>query len=152
MSRLRQLEKLPMEDWLYYNDSPAKPDHGNLIHWRSGRQSLIMKSSCEAELLATVMRGELSGILSLYLQECTSAPARIKISCDSAAAITMIPKDITKTPSMRTRHISARGLLFYDMLQWQDESELLAIKRSSCRVFDQGHDDQSADSESPQIH
>eukprot|EP00971_Amphidinium_carterae_P045436 894004-Amphidinium_carterae.2 len=48
---------------------------GNLIHWKSNKQTLVTKSSCEAELLALVSAAETTEILGLYDAD---RPARIQ--------------------------------------------------------------------------
>eukprot|EP00971_Amphidinium_carterae_P037093 728828-Amphidinium_carterae.1 len=48
---------------LIYGGSSQLQLGGNLVHWKSTRQSLISKKSCESELLALVSGAELVEIM-----------------------------------------------------------------------------------------
>eukprot|EP00971_Amphidinium_carterae_P226321 4489460-Amphidinium_carterae.1 len=70
---------------------------GNLIHWKSNKQTLVTKSSCEAELLALVSAAETTEILGLYNAE--------GMTSDNTACLALLN---STHPSFRSRHISVR--------------------------------------------
>eukprot|EP00971_Amphidinium_carterae_P044299 871285-Amphidinium_carterae.1 len=58
---------------------------GNLIHWKSSKQTLVTKFSCEAELPALVSGVETSEILGLYNFECLKTKNAYEASSDNTA-------------------------------------------------------------------
>eukprot|EP00971_Amphidinium_carterae_P326379 6457111-Amphidinium_carterae.3 len=76
---------------------------GNLIHWKSAKQTLVTKSSCEAERLALVSGVETSEIIGLYNSECLNT---YEASSDNTACLALL--NATR-PTFRSRHISVRG-------------------------------------------
>ena len=94
--------------------SKVDPMGGNLIHWRSNRQTLITKSTCEAELLAAVEALEMADNLSVTLSEATRSSCDMEISSDNSAAVTMLGAE---TSAFRTRHISVKGAWAASMIK-----------------------------------
>eukprot|EP00971_Amphidinium_carterae_P311482 6190665-Amphidinium_carterae.1 len=84
---------------------------GNLIHWKSSKdskQTLVTKSSCEAELLALVSGVETSEIIGLYNSECLKVKNAHEASSDNTACLALLN---ATHPTFRSRHISVRALL-----------------------------------------
>ena len=86
---------------------------GNLVQWRSGRQDLIAKSACEAELIApseVLQQGE---NIAIVVAEMTNQSCEIEVSSDNAASLHMI-RNGSET-AWRTRHISVKALWLHQM-------------------------------------
>eukprot|EP00971_Amphidinium_carterae_P254923 5060843-Amphidinium_carterae.2 len=73
------------------------------MHWKSNKQSLVTKSSCEAELLSLVSAAETSEILGLHNAEGMRSSNSYESSSDNTACLS--PLNSTH-PSFRNRHIS----------------------------------------------
>ena len=87
---------------------------GNLVQWRSSRQDLVAKSTCEAELIAAseaLQQGTRTYPLSI--SEMTNACCEIEVSSDNAAALHMV-RNGSET-AWRTRHISVKALWLHQM-------------------------------------
>eukprot|EP00971_Amphidinium_carterae_P020290 399852-Amphidinium_carterae.2 len=82
---------------------------GNLIHWKSNKQSLVTRSSCEAELLALVSAAETSEILGLYNAEGMRSNNSYESSFDNTACLSLLNSTVSTHPSLRSRNISVRG-------------------------------------------
>ena len=85
--------------------------YGNLVYWRSARQTIFAQSSTEAEFVAA---SECVRVL-LYLRHVASAflavPTPMSLACDNEAVI-KLSKMSTVTP--RTRHLTVRQFLVRD--------------------------------------
>ena len=67
---------------VYHGITSNQMQGGNLVQWRSSRQDLVAKSTCEAELIATseaLQQGE----------NISNASCEIEVSSDNAAALHM---------------------------------------------------------------
>ena len=62
---------------------------GSLVQWRSSRQDLVAKSTCEAELIATSEALQQGENISIVISEMTNASCEIEVSSDNAAALHM---------------------------------------------------------------
>ena len=63
---------------------------GNLVQWRSSRQDLVAKSTCEAELIAASEALQQGENISIVIAEMTNACCEIEVSSDNAAALHMV--------------------------------------------------------------
>ena len=63
---------------------------GNLDQWRSSRQDLIAKSTCEAELVSSSELFNKERILPWWWQKWPTDPCEIEVSSDNAASLNMI--------------------------------------------------------------
>ena len=63
---------------------------GNLVQWRSGRQDLIAKSTCEAELIATSETLQQCENVSIVISEMTSKSCSIEVSSDNSASLFVV--------------------------------------------------------------
>ena len=86
---------------------------GNLVQWRSSRQDLVAKSTCEAELIATSEALQQGENISIVISEMTNACCDIEVSSDNAAALHMV-RNGSET-AWRTRHISVKALWLHQM-------------------------------------
>ena len=86
---------------------------GNLVQWRSSRQDLVAKSTCEAELIATSEALQQGENISIVISEMTNACCEIEVSSDNAAALHMV-RNGSET-AWRTRHISVKALWLHQM-------------------------------------
>ena len=86
---------------------------GNLVQWRSSRQDLVAKSTCEAELIATSEALQQGENISIVISEMTNASCDIEVSSDNAAALHMV-RNGSET-AWRTRHISVKALWLHQM-------------------------------------
>ena len=69
---------------------PIKGRVGNLVQWRSSRQDLVAKSTCEAELIAASEALQQGENISIVISEMTNASCEIEVSSDNAAALHMV--------------------------------------------------------------
>ena len=67
---------------------------GNLVQWRSSRQDLVAKSTCEAELIAASEALQQGENISIVIAEMTNACCEIEVSSDNAAALHMVRNGI----------------------------------------------------------
>ena len=81
---------------------------GNLVQWRSSRQDLIAKATCEAELIASSEALQQGEKISIVISEMINASCDIEVSSDKAAALHMV-RNGSET-AWRTRHISVKAL------------------------------------------
>ena len=86
---------------------------GNLVQWRSSRQDLVAKSTCEAELIAASEALQQGENISIVIAEMTNACCEIEVSSDNAAALHMV-RNGSET-AWRTRHISVKALWLHQM-------------------------------------
>ena len=86
---------------------------GNLVQWRSSRQDLVAKSTCEAELIAASEALQQGENISIVIAEMTNASCEIEVSSDNAAALHMV-RNGSET-AWRTRHISVKALWLHQM-------------------------------------
>eukprot|EP00971_Amphidinium_carterae_P247524 4914842-Amphidinium_carterae.1 len=103
---------------------------GNLIHWKSNKQSLVTKSSCEAELLALVSVAETSEILGLYNAEGMRNCNSYESSSDNTACLSLLN---STHPSFRSRHISVRGEW---LRQWRQRGTRLSYVSTDRQIAD----------------
>eukprot|EP00971_Amphidinium_carterae_P073235 1448062-Amphidinium_carterae.1 len=71
---------------------------GNIITWRSNRQSIVAKSTAGSELIAS---------FTILLSEITAKPSQVELGLDNTAALSMIQK--VDASAFRTRFISIRA-------------------------------------------
>ena len=86
---------------------------GNLVPWRSSRQDLVAKSTCEAELIAASEALQQGENISIVISEMTNSSCEIELSSDNAAALHMV-RNGSET-AWRTRHISIKALWLHQM-------------------------------------
>ena len=86
---------------------------GNLVQWRSSRQDLVAKYTCEAELIATSEALQQGENISIVISEMTNACCEIEVSSDNAAALHMF-RNGSET-AWRTRHINVKALWLHQM-------------------------------------
>ena len=100
---------------ILHGSSQDDPTTGNVVMWKSVRQRLVTKSTCESELLACSNGLEQAGNLGMQLAEATRTPISYTLHCDNSAAV----KQIRDGPngSFRTRHISVKGLWVHQMVE-----------------------------------
>ena len=88
---------------------------GTLVQWRSGRQDLIAKSTCEAELIATSETLQQCENVSIVISEMTSKSCSIEVSSDNSASLYMVQNG--PETAWRTRHIRVKALWLHQMSQ-----------------------------------
>ena len=93
---------------VYHGITSNQRQGGNLVQWRSSRQDLVAKSTCEAELIATSEALQQGENISIVISEMTNASCDIEVSSDNAAALHMV-RNGSET-AWRTRHISVKAL------------------------------------------
>ena len=98
---------------IIHGTTSRDPKQGNIVHWKSNRQSLITKSTCEAELIASSEAMEQALNVSLALAELTRKSIEYDLSTDNSAALTLMRTGFEA--SYRTRHISVKGFWIYQM-------------------------------------
>ena len=97
---------------VYHGITSSCRQGGNLVQWRSSRQDLVAKSTCEAELIETseaLQQGENSLIV---ISEMLNASCDIEVSSDNAG-LHMV-RNGSET-AWRTRHISVKALWLHQM-------------------------------------
>ena len=98
---------------VYHGITSNQRQGGNLVQWRSSRQDLVAKSTCEAELIATSEALQQGENISIVISEMTNASCEIEVSSDNAAALHMV-RNGSET-AWRTRHISVKALWLHQM-------------------------------------
>ena len=93
---------------VYHGITSNQRQGGNLAQWRSNRQDLIAKSTCEAELIASSEALQQGENISFVVSEMTNASCDIEVSSDNAAALHMV-RNGSET-AWRTCHISIKAL------------------------------------------
>ena len=115
---------------VYHNTTSHQRKGGHFVQWRSSRQDLIAKSTCEAELTASseaLQQGENTAIV---VAEMIKKSFDIKESSDNAASLHMV-RNGSET-AWRTRHISVKALWLHQMARrgikftYQPTSEMAA--------------------------
>ena len=115
---------------VYHGITSNQRKGGNLVQWRSSRQDLIAKSTCEAELIASSEALQQGGNISIVISEMINASCDIEVSSDNAAALHMV-RNGSET-AWRTRHISVKALWLHQMSRrgvkftYQPTSEMAA--------------------------
>ena len=78
-----------IEGWnprmLHHGISSDSKNGGNLVQWRSSRQDLISKSTCEAELTASSEALQQGENIAIVVAEMTNKSCEIEVSSDNAA-------------------------------------------------------------------
>ena len=75
---------------VYHGITSSQRQGGNLVQWRSSRQDLIAKSTCEAELIAASEALQQGENISIVISEMINASCEIELSSDNAAALHMV--------------------------------------------------------------
>ena len=82
---------------------------GNLVQWRSSRQDLIAKATCEAELIASSEALQQGENIAIVVAEMVNKSCDIEVSSDNGASLHMIWNG--SETAWRTRHISVNARL-----------------------------------------
>ena len=98
---------------VYHGITSNQKKGGNLVQWRSSRQDLIAKSTCEAELIASSEGLQQGENIAIVVAEMTNKSCEIEMSSDNAASLHMI-RNGSET-AWRTRHISVKALWLHQM-------------------------------------
>ena len=98
---------------VYHGITSNQRQGGNLVQWRSSRQDLVAKSTCEAELIAASEALQQGENISIVISEMINASCDIEVSSDNAAALHMV-RNGSET-AWRTRHISVKALWLHQM-------------------------------------
>ena len=98
---------------VYHGITSNQKKGGNLVQWRSSRQDLIAKSTCEAELIASSEALQQGENIAIVVAEMTNKSCEIEVSSDNAASLHMI-RNGSET-AWRTRHISVKALWLHQM-------------------------------------
>ena len=98
---------------MYHGNTSENKNGGNLVQWRSSRQDLIAKSTCEAELIASSEALQQGENIAIVVAEMTNRSCEIEVSSDNAASLHMI-RNGSET-AWRTRHISVKALRMNQM-------------------------------------
>ena len=75
---------------VYHGITSNQRQGGNLVQWRSSRQDLVAKSTCEAELIATSEALQQGENISIVISEMINASCDIEVPSDNAAALHMV--------------------------------------------------------------
>ena len=98
---------------VYHGITSNQRKGGNLVQWRSSRQDLIAKSTCEAELIASSEALQQGENISIVISEMINVSCDIDVSSDNAAALHMV-RNGSET-AWRTRHMSVKALWLHQM-------------------------------------
>ena len=115
---------------VYHGVTSNQRQGGNLGQWRSSRQDLIAKSTCDAELIASSEALQQGENISIVVSEMINAGCDIEVSSDNAAALHMV-RNGSET-AWRTRHINVKALWLHQMSRrgikftYQPTSEMAA--------------------------
>ena len=98
---------------VYHGMTSNQRQGDNLVQWRSSRQDLVAKSTCEAELIAASEALQEGENISIVISEMINASCDIEVSSDNAAALHIV-RNGSET-AWRTRHISVKALWLHQM-------------------------------------
>ena len=98
---------------VYHGITSNQRKGGNLVQWRSSRQDLIAKSTCEAEMIASSEALQQGENISIVISEMINAICNIEVSSDNAAIVFMLRKG--SDTAWRTRHINVKALWLHQM-------------------------------------
>ena len=98
---------------VYHGITSNQRKGGNLVQWRSGRQDLIAKSTCEAELITSSEALQQGENIAIVVAEVTNKSCEIEVLSDNAASLHMI-RNGSET-AWRTRHINVKALWLHQM-------------------------------------
>ena len=98
---------------VYHGITSNQKKCGNLVQWRSSRQDLIAKSSCEAELIASSEALQQGENIAIVVAEMTNKSCEIEVLSDNTASLHMI-RNGSET-AWRTRHIRVKALWMHQM-------------------------------------
>ena len=107
---------------VFHEITSENKNGGNLVQWRSSRQDLIAKSTCEAELTASSEALQRENI-AIAVAEVTNRSCEIEVSSENAASLHMI-RNGSET-AWRTRHISVKALWMHQVAR-QASSSLIS--------------------------
>ena len=107
------LEKSQQGLIVYHGITSNQKKGGNLVQWRSSRQDLIAKSTCEADLIASSEALQQGENIAIVAAEMTNKSCDIEVSSDNAASLLMIRNG--SEAAWRTRHISVKALWMHQM-------------------------------------
>ena len=94
---------------VYHGITSHERKGGNLVQWRSSRQDLIAKSTCEAELIASSEALQQGENIAIVVAEMINKSCEIELS----SALHLI-RNGSET-AWRTRHISVKALCLHQM-------------------------------------
>ena len=95
---------------VYHGITSNQRQGGNLLQWRSSRQDLVAKSTCEAELIATSEALQQGENISIVISEMISASCEIEVSSDNAAAL--LVTSVSTVKALWLHQMSRRGIKF----------------------------------------
>ena len=98
---------------VYHGITSNQRKGGNLVQWRSSRQDLIAKFTCEVELIASSEALQQGESISIVISEMINTSCDIEVSSDNAATLHMV-RNGSET-AWRTRHISVKALWLHQM-------------------------------------
>ena len=98
---------------VYHGITSNQRHGGNLVQWRSSRQDLVARSTCEAEFIAASEALQQGENISIVISEMINASCDIEVSSDNAAALHMV-RNGSET-AWRTRHINVKALWLHQM-------------------------------------
>ena len=101
---------------VYHGITSNQKKGGNLVQWRSSRQDLIAKPTCEAELIASSEALRQGENIAIVVPEMTNKSCEIEVTSDNAASLHMI-RNGSET-AWRTRHISSKH---FGCIKWPAE-------------------------------
>ena len=115
---------------VYHGITSHQGKGGNLLQWRSSRQDLIAKSTCQAELIASSEALQQGENIAIVVAEMMNKCCDIEVSSDNAASPHMIRNG--SEIAWRTRRISVKALCLHQMARrgikytYQPTSEMAA--------------------------
>ena len=114
----------------YHGITSHQRKGGNLVQWRSSRQDLIAKSTCEAEWIASSEALQQGENIATVVAEMINKSCDIEVASNNAGSLHMI-RNGSET-AWRTRHISVKALWLHQMARrgtkftYQSTSEMAA--------------------------
>ena len=114
---------------MYHGITSENKNEGNLVQWRSSRQDLIAKSTCEADLIASSEALQQGENIAIVVAEITNRCCEIEVSSDNAASLHMI-RNGSET-AWRTRHISEKALWMHQMAEGRTHQSAAEVAADS---------------------
>ena len=117
---------------VYHGITSHQRKGGDLVQWRSSRQDLIAKSTCEADLITSSEALQQGENIAIVVAEMTNKSCEIELSSDNAASLHMIRSD------SETRHQVHIWIHLWDadsLTQGLGASRLSQIREDLCQKF-----------------